>query len=493
MTLPNILFRTIASSQSNNGDSVIVPVFPLMAEKTGATLMAADGEHEALQDIVNTLGLSGSKDELTKVSFDGRLVLLIGVGSEYTDATIEYAAGAVTRQTSEAVDLVFLFPTDSAIQAERIALGALLGAYRFNRYFGVDSGKQKASASSVTVLTDFAEQASARQAVVIAESMAGIKDLVNTPAQDLYPERFAQVIAESVKDLSIECEIWDKARLEAEGCGGILGVGAGSDREPRMVKLSYAPDQATGHLALVGKGITFDTGGLSLKPAGSMNGMKYDMTGAATAAYALIASAALEAKTRVTAWLCLAENMPSGRATRPGDILTTKNGITVEVTNTDAEGRLVLADGLAAASEERPDAIIDIATLTGAATVALGTRHVGLMGNSSLIDAVMDAADEVGESFWHMPLPEYLKTSMKSDTADLLNANLSDRGAGMLFAGVFLEHFIAKEDGSPLSWAHFDIAGTAQNNGSGYGAVGKGPTGVSLRTLVRLAQEFGQA
>ena len=285
--------------------------------------------------------------------------------------------------------------------------------------------------------------------------------------------------------------------LTKGGFGGILGVGQGSTRGPRLVKVEYAPAEGAStlrHLALVGKGITFDSGGLSLKPPASMVGMKYDMTGAATVLAVAIAAARLGLPVRVTAWLCIAENLPSGSAIRPNDVLTIRGGKTVEVLNTDAEGRLVLADGLAAASEEHPDAIIDVATLTGAARVALGDRYVGTMGDEKLVGELVDVAKQVGETLWPMPLPAELRQLLNSEVADIANVKIGSTAAGMLIAGVFLQEFVGKsEDGSRLPWAHLDIAGPANNDGAGYGYTGKGPTAVAVRPLLALAERFSRS
>nr|WP_250637075.1 hypothetical protein [Microterricola viridarii] len=240
--------------------------------------------------------------------------------------------------------------------------------------------------------------------------------------------------------------------------------------------------------------MTFDTGGLSLKPGAGMIGMKYDMTGAATVLAITLAAAKLALPVRVTAWMCLAENMPSSTATRPNDVLRIRGGQTVEVLNTDAEGRLVLADGIVAASEEQPDAIVDVATLTGAQIVALGNRYSAVMGDDSLLARVLQAAGAADEKVWPMPLPEELRATIDSDVADIANANMGSRAGGMLLAGVFLEEFVGlRADGeTKIPWAHLDIAGSSHNEGAAYGATGAGPTGVTLRTLLKLAEEYAR-
>ncbi|MGN6125935.1 MAG: leucyl aminopeptidase, partial [Humibacter sp.] len=278
------------------------------------------------------------------------------------------------------------------------------------------------------------------------------------------------------------------------GFGGILGVGSGSVRPPRLVRVDYAPENAEGHVALVGKGITFDSGGLSLKPPVPMVGMKYDMAGAASVLAVVIAAARLTLPVRVTGWLCIAENLPSGSAIRPNDVLTIRGGTTVEVLNTDAEGRLVLADGLRAAGEEHPDAIVDLATLTGAEMVALGTRYSAVMGDDDIVDRLRDAADDAGELLWPMPLPGELRATLKTEVADIANANPGNTAGGMLLAGVFLRDFVGKVSDEPgaqtIPWAHLDIAGSAQNHGAPYGYAGKGATGVLVRTLIRMTEQF---
>jgi leucyl aminopeptidase len=281
----------------------------------------------------------------------------------------------------------------------------------------------------------------------------------------------------------VKVSVWDVPKLTKEGMGGILGVGQGSANPPRLIALEYAPKNATQHLAFVGKGITFDSGGLSLKPAKAMETMKCDMGGAAAVLAATKAIASLGLPVRISAYLACAENMPSGTAQRPGDVLTIRDGTTVEVVNTDAEGRLVMADALVLAAEQEPDAIIDVATLTGAQIVALGTRIAGVMGNDeTLTTRVTEAGAVVGERFWPMPLPASLRSAMKSPVADM--KNMGEPVGGMLFAGLFLQTFVPDE----IPWAHLDIAGPAFNDGAAHGFTPPGGTGFAARTLVELAR-----
>jgi len=292
----------------------------------------------------------------------------------------------------------------------------------------------------------------------------------------------------------IATRVLTPVELAAEDYGGILSVGQGSIHPPRLVVIEYRPAGATAHLALVGKGITFDTGGLSLKPASSMVGMKYDMTGAATVLGAVLATARLGIPTAVTAFMCIAENMAGSNAMRPNDVITVKGGTTVEVLNTDAEGRLVLADGLVAASALHPDAIIDVATLTGAARNAFGFRTVPVMGDAELSDRLVRVAAGVGEDFWRLPLGSEWRPQLKSDVADIANVKMGASAGGMFMAAAFLQDFIGttsdEADAPRIPWAHLDIAGPAHNEGGAFGYTDKGTTGTTVRALVALAADL---
>ncbi|THG32949.1 leucyl aminopeptidase [Naasia lichenicola] len=483
---------------STEGDSAVVQSVPGLPEL---------GE-------IELFGASGRRDHLVRIPSVGiaaKSVALIGLGTgELTADSLRYAAGSVTRQLRGATTIAFALPTSSVDQVTAVLEGAAIGAYSYTEYRVDSLAGAKPPVSSITAVSalDGADAAPVRAAVT-ATAMATVRDLVNAPPSDLYPETFASRAAELADGLDVELTVWDEEALERDGFGGILGVGKGSIRGPRLVKVVWSPEGATKHLALVGKGITFDSGGLSLKPAASMIGMKYDMTGAATVLSAALAAAALDLPVKVTAWLCLAENMPSGSAARPNDVIRIRGGKTVEVLNTDAEGRLVLADGLVAAGEEQPDAIIDVATLTGAASVALGTRYVGAMGDEGLIAELLAAGRSAGELLWHMPLPAELRPLLASDVADIANIKPGNTAGGMLIAAVFLADFIAKREasepsdstnattnatkdatGEKIPWAHLDIAGAANNAGAFHGFTGKGPTAVMVRTLIALAESY---
>ncbi|WP_022906471.1 leucyl aminopeptidase [Curtobacterium sp. B18] len=444
----------------------------------------------ALDDIdLAAIGATGAKDQLVRipaVGVDAQGIALIGLGAATDAAAVRAAAGSAVRQLPLVSSIALALPTDTAELVDAALEGAALGAYSFTRHKGTGTTGPTRGDQQVTVLAPSAAADATVRPAIVADAATLVRDLVNTAAGDLGPADVADVARAQADGLPLTVEVLDESALEEQGFGGILGVGRGSERPPRLVVVRYAPESATKHLALVGKGITFDSGGLSLKPAASMLGMKTDMTGAATVLAATVAAARLGLDVRVTAWLCLAENMPSGSATRPGDVLTLKNGKTVEVTNTDAEGRLVLGDGMAAASLEHPDAIVDVATLTGAQVVALGDRTTGLMGSDDLVAQVRAVAGAVGEPIWPMPLPEELDARLASDVADMVNATVGNPAGGMLLAGKFLERFV----GEGIPWAHLDIAGPSEHKGGGYGWLGKGATGVMVRTLISLAEEL---
>jgi len=470
----------------------------------GPQLLWADATFADLASSLAAIGVTGGADELVRIPTsigNARSIALVGLGSSAPGAdTLRYAAGTAARRITGVSSLVIALPTTSAAELLAVLEGAAIGGYAYTAYRSTSLGKTKLPAAEITIVSETiftarseSDEELVARAAIVAGAIHSVRDLVNAPPSDLYPETFADAVLELAEDIPVDIDVLADAELLAGGFGGILGVGQGSSRGPRLVKISYSPATARQHLALVGKGITFDTGGLSLKPPASMVGMKYDMTGAATVMAVVFAAARLGLDIRLTAWLCLAENMPSGSAVRPNDVLTIRGGTTVEVLNTDAEGRLVMADGLVAASEEFPDAIIDIATLTGAQRVALGDRYSGVMGDESLVGQLTATARAVGEQFWAMPLPGELRAMLKSDVADIANAKIGNTAAGMLLAGVFLQEFIgprADATAGRIPWAHIDIAGPAHNAGSGYGFVGPGPSGVAVRTLIALAEEI---
>lgn len=410
-------------------------------------------------------------------------IVVSRVAQPVTHENMRRAVGAaVVELTGGAVAVVA--PDSSPDTVAAVAEGARLGAYRFDRY------RPNPGPAKITVVVAATVSRELRGAMTRANAIAdGVelaRDLVNTPPNDLGPADFAAIARERADGAGVSVKIWDDKALRRGGFGGLTAVGQGSVRGPRLVRLSYQPSTTNGHVALVGKGITFDSGGLSLKPAKSMEWMKADMGGAAAVLATVLVAARLKLPVTVTGWLALAENMPSGTAQRPGDVITIRGGTTVEVLNTDAEGRLVLADALVEAGRQNPDVIIDIATLTGAQLVALGSRVAGAMGNSDAQrEAVVAAAEAAGESMWPMPLPAELRPSLDSGIADL--ANIGDRNGGMLTAALFLSEFVPAD----TPWTHLDIAGPGFNEGDTHDYTPKGGTGYGVRTLVQFLQDLG--
>ncbi|MHC6594662.1 leucyl aminopeptidase [Arthrobacter sp. C152] len=456
---------------------------------------------EALADSLKPLGVTGAADQLVRLpglpeTGSGILVLAgvgkVSAGQPLTGETLRRAAGSAVRQLAGLATVTLAFPTASVQDVAAVAEGAAMGAYSFTEFRSSSDGLKDPVRNAV-IFTEVAANADLdavlKRAGLVAKAVNSTRSLVNTPPSHLYPETFADAAKDLAKGLPVKVTVWDEKRLEKEGFGGIMGVGKGSARQPRLVKVEYSPAKAARKIALVGKGITFDTGGISIKPALHMGDMKSDMAGAAVVLNTVLALAGLGLPVKATAWLCIAENMPSGAASRPADVLTMYGGKTVEVLNTDAEGRLVMADGIVAASGEYPDAIIDVATLTGAQLIALGNRTAGVMGTDSVTGALKAAADRAGELVWPMPLPEELRPSLDSQVADI--ANIGERHGGMMTAAVFLREFVGKDKaGEQIPWAHIDIAGPSFNNGSPYGYTHKQGTGCTVRTLVAYVEDI---
>ncbi|MEO5781215.1 MULTISPECIES: leucyl aminopeptidase [Arthrobacter] len=482
------------------GDALVVgvgqgPDGPVLLENPLSAKAA-----EALAETLRILGVTGASDQAHRVpglpETGAAVLVLAGVGKlsgsqPLTEETLRRAAGSAVRQLAGLSTVTLALPTASLADVAAVAEGAAMGAYSFTEHRSSKDGL-KAPVENVVISTGFARdkglQPVLERAALIGKAVNATRTLVNQPPSHLYPETFADAAKELSKGLPVKVTVWDEKRLEKEGFGGIMGVGKGSSRQPRLVKVEYAPAKAAAKIALVGKGITFDTGGISIKPALGMGDMKSDMAGAAVVLNTVLAIAGLGLPVKVTAWLCIAENMPSGAASRPADVLTMFGGKTVEVLNTDAEGRLVMADGIVAASQEYPDAIIDVATLTGAQLIALGNRTAGVMGADSVTGPLKAAADRAGELVWPMPLPEELRPSLDSQVADL--ANIGERHGGMMTAAVFLREFVGKDkDGAQIPWAHIDIAGPSFNNGSPYGYNHKQATGCTVRTLVAYVED----
>jgi len=495
-----------ASPRSLDVDAIVIGVFqgadgPCIAPGAEQVAEALGGE---LANTLTVLGATGKADEVTKLPSGGRLhapvVAATGLGPQARPddpfrarEAVMRAAGAAVRALTRGAHqratehggtlrIGFALPATEGADAADVALGALLGSYEFGRY----RTQVRPPAAEFVVLADGGDTAAGiERARVTAGAVGLVRDLVNTAPADLTPRQLAVEAERVAKECGLRVEVLGVEELTEHGYGGILGVGQGSVNPPRLVRLEYSHPAATRTVVFAGKGITFDSGGLSLKPAASMEIMKSDMGGAAAVLGAMQAISALRPAVRVVGYLPLAENMPSGTAQRPSDVLTTYGGKTVEVLNTDAEGRLVLADVLARSGDDEPALLVDVATLTGSQLVALGSRISAVMASGEEVrEAVVDAARRAGETMWPMPLPDELRKSLDSTVADIANVG-PDRNAGMLVAGVFLREFVP----NGVRWAHLDIAGPSFNEGDAYGYTPKGGTGAATRTLIQIAED----
>ena len=487
----------LTTALSNDDDALIVGLIAADDGDDGPTLLLVDDllddeTAEQLTASLTALGAKGSAGEVTKVPAPAALpvgiVLAVGLGgsADLEDPEkVRQAAGTAIRSLDGSARVV---STLGAANLAAAAEGAYLGAYRFDEVRSAKSQPKKRPPATVLLAVDAkTKQAKAEldHAVIVADAVAIARDFVNTPPNILYPAEFAERARVLAGKAGLKVEILDDVELAKGGYGGIVGVGQGSSRKPRLVRLTHEAKGAERTVALVGKGITFDTGGISIKPAAGMDHMTSDMGGAAAVIASTIAAARLNVPVTVIATVPMAENMPSSTAQRPGDVLTQYGGTTVEVLNTDAEGRLILADAIVRACEDEPDFLIDTATLTGAQMVALGTRTPGVLGTDDFRDRVAAISQSVGENGWPMPLPQELRSDLDSRVADLANVT-NHRWGGMLSAAMFLREFVT--DG--LDWAHIDVAGPAFNTGGPWGYTGKGGTGVPVRTIVAVIEDI---
>lgn len=494
MTAPAIPALSVSKSMPRKADVIVVGlsddaiVGPTEAwakqysKSTGLDPAEAARQMGATSKVTSTTVLPG----------DPRVVV-VGVGEgdpspvELRDAAgsaLRTAAGLASTEEGTSLHVAVLLPTDEPEQFRAVAEGAVLGQYE---YAGLRSTTTPAKVSRITVVGD-ADKAQVDEAEVISTAVIMARDWVNTPANLLYPETFAESAkaAAAAARAKINVEVLNDDQLRKGGYGGLTAVGGGSSRGPRLTRLSYAPRGASAHLVLVGKGVTFDSGGLNLKPGDSMFTMKCDMGGAAAVIAAVRAIADLGLKVKVTAYASMAENLPSSTAYRPSDVLTMYGGSTVENVNTDAEGRLVMADALARANEDDPDLVVDVATLTGACSVALGKRTFGIFSDDAAVgELVLDAAEAAGEDVWPMPVPVWAREDLESKVADLKSSGAGRQG-GAQYAAAFLRHFVDAD----TRWAHLDIAGPAFNDGSPRGIVPTGGTGVAVSTLVEIARSM---
>jgi leucyl aminopeptidase len=482
----------VAKSVPRNADVLVVGMSETGVQEVPEAIARAFAKRfgASVSEMAVSLGAKPNPDSKRTLpaAGSGPRIVVVGLGSDRPTEDLRRAAGSGVRHAASlaengSLSVAISLGTAGSEQLAAVAEGALLGSYDYEPISAEPATGGTVDAITVIHSSDD-KGADVPAAQIVAQAVVTVREWVNTPANLLYPESFAEQVRNLVLGSSVAIDVLDETALSQGGYGGLMAVGGGSSRPPRLVRLGYSPRGAKFHLALVGKGITFDSGGLNLKPAEGMYAMKYDMAGAATVLVAVHAIAQLGLKIRVTAYGALAENMPSGSAFRPSDVLTIYGGKTVENGNSDAEGRLVLADALVRANEDHPDLIVDVATLTGACVVALGHRTAGLMAtDAATADLVLDAAEAAGEDVWQLPIPEEIRSKLDSKVADLRSTG-SDRWAGALVAAAFLREFVPEG----TRWAHLDIAGPAFLDGKPYGYVAPGGTGVGVRTLIALAR-----
>ncbi len=493
-----------ASPAKTRADAVVVGV---VAGPKGPRLCdAAEDVSRAygrrLGAFLSTMGVTGKAGEAVKAptrdEVNAPLLVFVGLGEDPTDPiAVRRAAGVAARSVANAASVALALPSETPELIEAVVEGHRLGGYTFTAY---KSGKKESTEpTDVVVLSAIARRTEATAALergeILADAVALCRDWVNTPPQDCTPPLLADLVSAAHKEVTkgrgapkVAIEVFDHEQLAEMGCGGILSVGDSSVAPSRLVKLTWAPKNAVAHLALVGKGVTFDSGGLTIKPSSSMVNMKGDMAGAASVVTATLAIARLGLPIKVTTFAPMAENMVSATSTRPGDVITMHNGTTVEIANTDAEGRMLLGDALSLAVGEEPDVLVDIATLTGHMQLALGDKVGAVMGTDDQVPIVLAAGAAAGEQHWRMPIPEEMSERIgSSKVADLLQHDWVRWGGG-LYAAAFLREFT-----SGLPWAHLDIAGKEMNTGGPYGHVPSGATGFGVTTLVELARALSLA
>ncbi|AZA13987.1 leucyl aminopeptidase [Corynebacterium choanae] len=503
-TLGDIPQARLATSLPGADYALVVPMF---ATSDGLELLLwpslSDEASHTLLTALETVNATGKRNEIrilppvSGITSSAIIAVGLGDGDDVSEDVLRQAAGVAARA---AATFRRVASTLSLVNLTAAVEGTLLGSYTYrgkrgtktvDEQQGVDTPANDPAASRLAEVVFLVPAAGKKRpskaatrefetALTTAQAVCFARDLVNTPPLELYPASYANTVAKLGKQAGLTVEVYDEQRLAQEGFGGILAVGQGSSRAPRLVHLRHEPKKPVSSVALVGKGITFDTGGISLKRGPGMENMTSDMAGSAAVVATVIAAAELNLPVVVDAWLPLAENMPSATAQRPGDVIRHYGGLTSEILNTDAEGRIVLGDAIARACEEQPEFLIETATLTGAQLVALGTRTAGVMGSPTLRDNVAKIGTEVGELAWAMPLPEEIVAGVTgSDVADLRNTGTSSYG-GMMAAGAYLQAFVA--DG--ISWAHLDVAGPAYNTTGVYGYNPKRATGQPVRTLL---------
>jgi leucyl aminopeptidase len=456
-----------------------------------------------IKSVLDSEELKGKESETVYLHLIGNTeikaqrLLLVGVGerADYTGAQVSQMAGTAVRALrGKSVKSIAIVPRREGTAEEVASLaveGSVMALFEPDKYRTTD--KEEREIEKLLVVLDGADETSLKRGIergrIVGESVNFTRDLANEPGGYMTPTNMSERAREVATDFGLSIDVLDEARMEQEGMGSLLSVSRGSEEPAKLIILKYTPSTVAagndGLLAFVGKGITFDSGGISLKPGENMELMKYDMTGGATVMGAMRAIAQLKPSIPVLGVIPCAENLPSGKATKPGDVVRAMTGKTIEVINTDAEGRLILADAIAYAKKLGATRIIDMATLTGAVSIALGDVNTAVLGtDQELVDEIIVAGKEAGEKFWQLPLDKEYSKQIKSDIADI--KNVGGRKAGTITAAAFLKEFA---DG--VSWAHLDIAGTAwADEAKPYRS--KGPTGIAVRTLLRIVARAAQ-
>jgi leucyl aminopeptidase len=500
---------TTASGVPSSVEAVAVPVGADLDIARAVRSMPPAGQDETWQEVAGALEQDGAAAFLASTGFRGEIgqtqsILaggrhLVAVGTSRGSASgvgpssdhqgapshddLRRAGAALARATTPVRSLATTLHTagdGTPAAAQAVVEGIVLAGYR---YRSSPATPEQLLEDVALVGQEDSAATGARIGRVMAEASLRARRWADEPARELSPRAFAEAAAEAGAAAGLEVEIWDEDRIAAERLGCLASVAAGSAEPPRLVRVTYAPAGARAHLAFVGKGITFDSGGLSLKPPNAMETMKGDMGGAAAVIAAVAALPELGPPVRVDGWAAIAENMPGGHATRPGDVVTARDGTAVEIVNTDAEGRLVLADALLVAGERHPDAIIDIATLTGGQVIALGPGLAAVLGSDDIVERVLLAAAAAGEPAWRLPLWAPYKERLDSEVADMRNV-ARDRAASTIMAALFLQHFV-----KDIPWAHIDMAAPSHSDRD-EGWLSRGNTGWGARTLIQLATSW---
>ncbi len=490
-----------ANFQEANVDALAVTVFKDEKASSGVLKDFDKLTGGIVSSVIKNEEFKGETGETALIRFSAKgkvkasLLLLIGVGdkSDYKTASVANVSGTATRFLRKRnVKSFALLPRndgDATEIAQNAVQGFITSQFELDKYRTKD--KNTKTVDAIVVCVEGAKESDLKNGLnrgqIIGDSMNFTRDLANEPPNILHPTEFAKRAQAIAKEAGLKCDILDEAKMEKLGMGSLLSVSIGSEQPAKLIVLKYEPKKSTAKkgelLAIVGKGITFDTGGISLKPGEGMDAMKYDMSGGASVVGTMRAIGLLKPTVPVLGIVAAVENMPDGKATRPSDVVTASNGKTVEILNTDAEGRLVLADAVAYAEKQGATTIVDMATLTGAVIIALGDLNTGIMGNDQgLVDEIIACGKEAGEDFWQLPVSKAYSKQIKSDIADIKNIGPS-RKAGTIMGAVFIQEFIDK-----AKWAHLDIAGTAWNDSEKpYQA--KGPTAVAVRTLVKMIEK----